>query len=72
MKIWIDKTMVEFGSLVKTFNGKSLVRSSGVDTKNTIVNKPSESPPPILATSSKLWNAISPTDETKNIIPIKG
>ena len=41
MKICIAKTMVEFGPSVKTFNGESLERSSTVDTKSSIVNKPS-------------------------------
>ena len=41
MKICIDKVVVEFGSLLKNFNGKYLESSGSINTKSAIFDKPS-------------------------------
>ena len=59
MKIFIDNTVVEFGTSAKTFNGKALKSRSSVDTKSSIVNNPSYFIPTSMATSIKTHNTIS-------------
>ena len=59
MKIYIVKNMVEYFPSVKSLNGEYLERGGSVDTKSEMVNKPSGSIPPALATSMKLQNNIS-------------
>ena len=61
INICIAKTMVEFVSEVKTFNGKYLEMRSSGNTKVTIVNKPFVFLPPYLDTSMQSQNSIVPT-----------
>ena len=59
INICIAKTMVEFVSEVKTFNGKNLKRASSGDNKGSIDNNTLEFLPPSLATSTQSHNARS-------------
>ena len=50
INIFISKTMVEFGSSLKIFNGKFLEKRSSFDTNIIILNQTSIFIPPDLAT----------------------
>ena len=74
INICIAKTMVEFVSEVKTFNGKNLKRASSGDNKGSIDNNTLEFLPPSLATSTQSHNSRNLTYMSKKtkIVSMKG